>query len=62
VRLLGAHYRSLLTSPSLSGSGSVVGVDRVLDRIDGIVTPATNINPADGGWVGPALVRAARRR
>jgi aryl-alcohol dehydrogenase-like predicted oxidoreductase len=34
----------------------------VLDRIDEIVTPGTNINPADGGWVSPALRPAARRR
>jgi aryl-alcohol dehydrogenase-like predicted oxidoreductase len=34
----------------------------VLDRIDQIVTPGTNINPADGGWASPALQPAARRR
>jgi len=34
----------------------------LLDRIDEIVPPGTNINPADGGWVSPALERAARRR
>jgi aryl-alcohol dehydrogenase-like predicted oxidoreductase len=34
----------------------------VLDRIDEIVTPATNINPADSGWISPALQPAARRR
>jgi aryl-alcohol dehydrogenase-like predicted oxidoreductase len=36
--------------------------DSVLDRIDDIVTPGTNINPADSGWVSPALQPAARRR
>jgi aryl-alcohol dehydrogenase-like predicted oxidoreductase len=36
--------------------------DDVLDRIDEIVAPGTNINPADGGWVSPALMPAARRR
>jgi aryl-alcohol dehydrogenase-like predicted oxidoreductase len=36
--------------------------DDVLDRIDEIVAPATNINPADGGWVNPALQPSARRR
>ncbi len=36
--------------------------DDVLDRIDEIATPGTNINPADGGWVSPALQPAARRR
>jgi aryl-alcohol dehydrogenase-like predicted oxidoreductase len=34
----------------------------VLDRIDQIVTPGTNINPADGGWASPDLEAAARRR
>lgn len=36
--------------------------DDILDRIDEIVTPGTNINPADGGWQSPALQPAARRR
>ena len=36
--------------------------DDALDRIDGIVTPGTNINPADSGWANPALEPAARRR
>ena len=35
----------------------------LLDRIDEIVPPGTNINPADGwGWTNPALKPAARRR
>jgi aryl-alcohol dehydrogenase-like predicted oxidoreductase len=34
----------------------------ILDRIDEIVTPGTNINSADGGWVSPALEPIARRR
>src|SRR5436305_2700510 len=29
--------------------------DEALDRIDGLVTPGTNINPADSGWANPAL-------
>jgi aryl-alcohol dehydrogenase-like predicted oxidoreductase len=33
----------------------------LLDRIDEIVPPGTNINPADGGWANPALEPAARR-
>jgi aryl-alcohol dehydrogenase-like predicted oxidoreductase len=36
--------------------------DALLDRIDEIVPPGTNINPADGGWVSPGLEPAARRR
>jgi aryl-alcohol dehydrogenase-like predicted oxidoreductase len=36
--------------------------DEVLDRIDEIVPPGTNVNPADTGWQNPALAPAARRR
>jgi aryl-alcohol dehydrogenase-like predicted oxidoreductase len=34
----------------------------VLDRIDEIVPPGTNLNPGDAGWSNPALEPAARRR
>jgi aryl-alcohol dehydrogenase-like predicted oxidoreductase len=34
----------------------------VLDQIDAIVPPGTNLNPADIGWTPPGLSRAARRR
>jgi aryl-alcohol dehydrogenase-like predicted oxidoreductase len=36
--------------------------DELLDRIDEIVPPGVNLNPADGGWHNPALEPAARRR
>jgi aryl-alcohol dehydrogenase-like predicted oxidoreductase len=36
--------------------------DAVLDRIDEIVPPGTNVNPVDGGWQNPALEPQARRR
>ena len=36
--------------------------DALLDRIDEIVPPGVNINPADGGWQNPALEASARRR
>ncbi len=36
--------------------------DALLDRIDEIVPPGTNINPTDAGWTNPALAAAARRR
>src|SRR5919108_773313 len=36
--------------------------DDVLDRIDEIVPPGTNLNPADSGWSNPALEPPARRR
>jgi aryl-alcohol dehydrogenase-like predicted oxidoreductase len=34
----------------------------VLDRIDQIVAPGLTLNPADNGWVSPALEPTARRR
>jgi aryl-alcohol dehydrogenase-like predicted oxidoreductase len=34
----------------------------LLDRIDEIVPPGTNLNDADGGWQNPALEPNARRR
>jgi aryl-alcohol dehydrogenase-like predicted oxidoreductase len=36
--------------------------DEVLDRIDQIVAPGTNLNDADGGWQPPSLTSAWRRR
>ena len=40
-----------------------VGLDAaLLDRIDELVPPGTNVNPADGSWHSPALAPAARRR
>ena len=36
--------------------------DAVLDRIDEIVPPGTNLNPADAGWSNPHLQQANRRR
>jgi aryl-alcohol dehydrogenase-like predicted oxidoreductase len=43
-------------------AADVVLDEALLDRIDEIVPPGTNLNPADGGWQSPALERAARRR
>jgi len=43
-------------------AADVVLDDAVLDRIDEIVPPGINLNPADGGWASPALEPAARRR
>jgi aryl-alcohol dehydrogenase-like predicted oxidoreductase len=40
----------------------VVLSDDVLDRIDEIVPPGVNLNPADTGWDNPALRPEARRR
>jgi aryl-alcohol dehydrogenase-like predicted oxidoreductase len=36
--------------------------DQVLDRIDEIVPPGVNVNPADAGWDNPDLKPAALRR
>lgn len=36
--------------------------DALLDRIDTVVAPGTNINPADAGFDNPALASWARRR
>jgi aryl-alcohol dehydrogenase-like predicted oxidoreductase len=44
------------------GAADVELSDDVLDRIDEIVPPGVNVNPADGGWQNPALEAAARRR
>ncbi|MDQ3586962.1 MAG: aldo/keto reductase [Actinomycetota bacterium] len=49
------HLESQLTAPE------VVLPDDLLDRIDEIISPGLNINPADGGWQNPALEPAARR-
>jgi aryl-alcohol dehydrogenase-like predicted oxidoreductase len=43
-------------------AADVVLDDAVLDRIDEIVPPGTNLNPADAGWQSPGLEPAARRR
>jgi aryl-alcohol dehydrogenase-like predicted oxidoreductase len=50
------HLESQLPAASVQLS------DEVLDRIDEIVQPGTNLNPGDGGWSNPALVSEARRR
>ena len=44
------------------GATDVVLTDDVLDAIDAIVAPGVTLNPADDGWVSPALNPAARRR
>ena len=47
---------------------SVLGADEirlgaeVLDRIDALVAPGRNVNPADAGYVPPALAEPALRR
>ena len=50
------HLESQLTAADVHLS------DEVLDKIDAIVPPGVNLNPADGGWPNPGLEPAARRR
>jgi aryl-alcohol dehydrogenase-like predicted oxidoreductase len=50
------HLESQLTAAEVTLS------DDVLDRIDEIVPPGTNVNPNEVGWSNPALEPAARRR
>ncbi|MFD0662043.1 aldo/keto reductase [Thermocatellispora tengchongensis] len=45
----------------LAGAGTVLG-DDVLDRIDEIVPPGTDIGPLDVAYDPPAVTRAALRR
>lgn len=47
---------------SVLGAADVVLDEEVLDRIDELVAPGTNINPADAGHVPASLDLAARRR
>src|SRR4051795_5746014 len=44
------------------GAADVALSDDVLERIDAIVPPGVNVNPADAGWSNPALEPEARRR
>ena len=50
------HLESQLTAAELHLP------DDVLDGIDQIVAPGVTLNPADNGWVSPALEPSARRR
>jgi aryl-alcohol dehydrogenase-like predicted oxidoreductase len=46
----------LLTAADVELTGDV------LDAIDEVVAPGTDLNPADSGWVSPGLAAGARRR
>jgi aryl-alcohol dehydrogenase-like predicted oxidoreductase len=54
--------RTMEQLESQLGAADVQLSDEVLDRIDEIVPPGVNLNPADGGWQNPALAPGARRR
>ena len=44
------------------GAAGVTLDPAILDRIDEIVPPGSNVNVADAGWANPDLEPAARRR
>ena len=54
--------RTLEQLESQLGAEEIVLDADLLDRIDEIVPPGTNVNPVDAGWQNPALQPAARRR
>src|SRR5215207_9394778 len=54
--------RTMEQLESQLGAADVTLSTEVLDRIDAIVPPGTNLNPTDAGWPSPALEPAARRR
>ena len=54
--------RTMQQLESQLGAADVVLDSAVLDRIDEIVAPGTNVNQADAGWTNPALEAWARRR
>jgi aryl-alcohol dehydrogenase-like predicted oxidoreductase len=54
--------RTMEQLESQLGAAAVELSSDILDRIDEIVPPGTNLNATDAGWQNPALSRAARRR
>ena len=58
--LLGPRTEAQLAE--LLTAADVVLTADVLDAIDEVVAPGTDLNPADSGWVSPALAASARRR
>jgi hypothetical protein len=62
------NYRTLIGPRTMEQLNShlpaaeVTLTDDVLDRIDELVPPGVNLNPADGGWQNPALEPGALRR
>jgi aryl-alcohol dehydrogenase-like predicted oxidoreductase len=54
--------RTMEQLESQLGAADVELSDDVLNRIDEIVPPGVNLNPADAGWSNPALEPSARRR
>jgi len=53
---------NFIDTADVYSGGESERTDEVLDRIDEIPAPGTNLNAADGGLQNPALDPAARRR
>src|SRR5690606_29266385 len=53
--------RTLAQLDDVIAAGDVNLSTDVLDAIDAIVAPGTDLNPADAGFTPPGLSRAARR-
>jgi aryl-alcohol dehydrogenase-like predicted oxidoreductase len=58
--IIGPRTMEQLTD--LLAGANVALDDEILDRIDQIVPPGTNLNPADAGWQPPSLTDPAARR
>jgi aryl-alcohol dehydrogenase-like predicted oxidoreductase len=58
--LVGARHAGQLTD--VLGAADVVLGGDVLDAVDAAVAPGTDLNPADAGWVPPALLDPTLRR
>ena len=54
--------RTMEQLESQLGAPDVTLDDALLDRIDEIVAPGTNVNATDAGWTNPALEPSVRRR
>ncbi|HEX4519412.1 MAG TPA: aldo/keto reductase [Gaiellaceae bacterium] len=54
--------RTMEQLESQLGAAEVTLSSDVLDRIDEIVEPGTNLNPPDGGWAPPWLADSSQRR
>jgi aryl-alcohol dehydrogenase-like predicted oxidoreductase len=54
--------RTMEQLESQLGAADLVLDDDLLDQIDDVVPPGTNLNPADNGWLHPSITDPAQRR
>jgi aryl-alcohol dehydrogenase-like predicted oxidoreductase len=54
--------RTMEQLESQLGAADLVLDDDLLDQIDDVVPPGTNLNPSDNGWLPPSIVDPALRR